>query len=191
MQSTASTEIPSAKRHCTALQVEKCASKTEGCKDWITWLAAMSPDAASEVWRRVFQNIVLSRVPHPLRFRNVLDKATYFWCVHRKERIELSTWYVRWLSMKHNKIEPDAWKVDWRIPQMQHWFVIHGLTGRSRKDDVFAVAQASNIPVRRSWKKAKIWVQLLRAGPIVVPRFKSYLVHTVENGQVVAHQRSV
>ena len=166
-------------------------SKFNGCTNWLEWLASMDPDALTEVWLRVFQRTVAPRVHRPLRFENLLHAATHFWTDTRKERIEVSVWYVRWLSMKHYRIEPGSHVMEWRIPRIAPvWFTYHGLSSDSRKHEVLAVAQECGIHARYSWTKAKIWRHILQAAPVAKVRFKSYLVHKIENGRVVA-ERSV
>ena len=69
------------------------------------------------------------------------------------------------------------------------WFTYHGLSHHSRKDEVLVVAQECGIQARRNWTKTKIWRHILQAAPIAKVRFKSYLVHKIENGRVVAERR--
>jgi hypothetical protein len=156
----------------------------------------MDCDVYQQVWWRVYQQVVV-RVPHPLRFTNILEQETRFIDEWHKQRVEVSAWFVRWLTRRHARVQPAPCCMEWRIPGMTRSYCCLDLYGVNvdylyYKDELVLAARENRIRVAKSWSKRRIWQELLRAGPRVEPRFQSYLVHTVDhNGRVVSERRTV
>ena len=164
-----------------------------GYSNWLELLSDKGEDVFGEVWRAVFQSSVAVKIPHPLRFRNILERETRYLDDQRKSQLETSAWYVRWLTRRHARVEPVGVRMEWRITQMRHSLVLYGVNiYYYRKDELVRAAQANRIHAVKSWPKRQLWQQLLRAGARVEPRFQTYLVHWVDDdGRVVSEQRHI
>ena len=156
---------------------------------WLDWLADEDHDAYLHLKRAVHVtnfSSVLRKVPRPLRFTRLLEQETRW----MREQPEVSVWYLRWLSRRHAQLKPWGTARN-RFPTKQ----VYGLSGcfcsscRPTKDSLMWIAQCNNIRLAKSWTKARMWKELLRAGATAEPRFQTYLTHQVTDGRVETYAK--
>jgi hypothetical protein len=153
--------------------------------------------------RRANMHALMKHMTPPPLFYSVVRKAlkSYFgwraWtCKDDLSDLEMSKLYLRWQTRRYPQLlEP---RFIGRVGNGvlydcdRHRF-LYGIEIWScpyvRKWQIEAIASDNNITVRRSWTKARMWRELLRAGPRAEPRFDSYLVHSWKDGRLVTGTR--